>query len=133
MFCSLWLLSLIFLRWWPRHVNKDECILLVDIQHSQPHISLYWKFIFLSCDGNMLCKFESLIMMLSFACLASSSLLYSGGIKILLCISLTNTFNKNFRTNCGPACTYIYKLMSLLAIEDRTTWECRRIYFKRSF
>ena len=49
----------------------------------------------------MLCKVESLMMILPSAYLASFSTPSSGIITIILCSSLTDTFNNKFRTNYG--------------------------------
>ena len=51
--------------------------------------------------GEILCKVESLVMILLFASLASLSTPYSGGLTIILCSSLTDNRNKKFGTNCG--------------------------------
>ena len=111
-----------FFRWRSFHVNKGECIFLVDMQHSQPYLSLYRAFFFLGCGGNLLRKFESLVMMLSSAYLASFSPPSLVVLAIILCISLTDTYNNNFGTNHGPACPYIYDLRQSLAIGYRKTW-----------
>ena len=71
------------------------------MQHYQPHISLYWSVILLSCGGNVLYKVESLMMMLSSASITSLRPNYSGGLTMLLCSSLTDNCNNNFGTNCG--------------------------------
>ena len=54
LFCALWLWLLICFRWRSHHVNKEECILLVFIQYSQPQITLYRVDIFFSWGGRML-------------------------------------------------------------------------------
>ena len=73
------------------------------MQHYQPHITLHWEVILLSWGGNMLCKVESLMMMLYSESLESLSIPSSGGINIILCGSLTDTCTTNFGTNCGTA------------------------------
>ena len=72
------------------------------MKHSQPHIILYRAVIFLSCGGDMLCNIESLMMMFSSDYFSSFSTPSSGGINMILCSSLTDTWNNNFETNCGP-------------------------------
>ena len=37
---SIWLWSLIFFKYLPRQDSNDECILLAEMQHSQPHLTL---------------------------------------------------------------------------------------------
>ena len=46
--------------------RNDECILLSEIQHSQPHMTLYCADIFLNCGGNSERNVESLIITLSY-------------------------------------------------------------------
>ena len=128
LFCELLLLYLRCLRWKSRRVNKDKCILLSDIQHSQPHISVYWAVIFLSCSGNIWREIESLMIMLSSAYLDWVVPSYSGGIIMLLCSSLTDTFNNKFVTNCGTSWPSIFNLRQSLSIGDWKTWGCRRIH-----
>ena len=133
MFCALWLLSLRCLRLRSLRVKKDECILLADMQYSQPHTTLYRAVVLLICGDNMLRKVESMMMMLSSVSLASFSPPSSGGLTMLLYSSLTDTFNNNFGTNCGPACPYIYNVIQSLSIGYRTTWGWCRIYLYRYF
>ena len=124
MFYALWLLYLRCLIWLSRHSNKDKWILLAYIQHSQPHITLYWAVIILSCGGNMLRKVESLITIIYSTSLAYLSPHSSGVLTIILCISLTNTCNKNFGTKCGYAGPSIDNLRHSLAIGDCTIRRC---------
>ena len=128
MFCALWLISLRCLIWILRYVNKEKCILLADMQHLQPHISLYRAVIFLSCGGDILRKVESMMMILYSAYLASFSTPYSGEITMLFCSYINDTLNNNFETNCGPFCPYIDNLRQSLAIGDCTTWGWCRIH-----
>ena len=72
------------------------------MKHSQPHITLYRVFVFFSWGGNMLRKVESQMMILSYAYLASFSPPSPGVLAMILCSSLTGTYNNNFETNCGP-------------------------------
>ena len=69
----------------------------------------------------MLRNVESLVMMLSSAYLFYFSPLSSGGLIMILCSYLTDTCNKHFGTNCGPAFPSIDHLRQFLAIGDRTT------------
>ena len=54
LFCSFWILSLSFYRYCSRLDNKNECIIMVDMQHSQPNTTLYYAEMFLSWGGIML-------------------------------------------------------------------------------
>ena len=128
LFCELWILSLRCLRWLSLHVNKEECILLTNMQHSQPHISFYWSEILLSWGGNMLCNIESLMIILYYESFASFCLPDSGGITMLLCSSMPYTWNKNHGTNCSPTWTYIDNLIQSLAIWDCKNWGWYRIH-----
>ena len=99
MFCAwrLWYLSVSKNR--SCYDNNDECILLADIYHSQPHIPFYWWVVFISWGGRILCKVESLIMILFSAYIDYFITPSSGGINIILCGSLTETFNNSFVNN----------------------------------
>ena len=55
-----------------------------------------------SLGGKMLHKVESMMMILLSEFFASLSPPSSGGLTIILCSSLTHTYNKNLGTNCGP-------------------------------
>ena len=124
LFCALWLPSLRCFRQQLCRVNRWQFILLADMQHSQPHITLYWEVIFFSWCGKILRKFELLMMILFSAYLASLSPPSSGGLTILLCSSLTNTWNDNLRTNCGSTWPSMDKLIQSLGIGDTTNWGC---------
>ena len=91
------------------------------MQHSHPHIALYWEVIFLSWGGDILRKVEAMIMILSSLSLDYLIPPYTGVLTMLLCSSLTNTFNNNFGTNCGSAWPSIDNLRQLLAIRYCTT------------
>ena len=75
--------------------------ILSDMQHSQPHITLYQETIFFSWGVKMLRKAESLMMILLYASLASLSTPSFGGLTMLLHSSLNNTYNDNVRANGG--------------------------------
>ena len=51
--------------------SNDECIILSEIQHSQPNMNLYCADIFLNCGANCERNVESLIITLSSSSLAS--------------------------------------------------------------
>ena len=70
------------------------------MQHSQTHITLYQEVIFFSWGGKMLRNVESLIMVILSAHIASSITTTYVGLNMLLYISLTDTCNKTFVTNC---------------------------------
>ena len=91
-------------------MKKDECIILANMKHSQPHVTLFWVVTCLSWGRNMLRKVESMMMMLSYASLAFFSPPSYGGISILLFISLTDTCSKNFGSDCGSALSSIDSL-----------------------
>ena len=57
------------------------------------------------------------MMMLYDAYLAFFTPLSPGVITIILCSSLTDNCNKHFRTNYGPACTFIENLDSRQLLE----------------
>ena len=69
-------------------------MILEDIQHSHPYITLYHEVIFLSWDRRILGKVESLMIILSPPSLASFRPPSSGGFTVLLCDYLTETCNK---------------------------------------
>ena len=69
----------------------------------------------------MLHKVESLMMMLSSVYISSFSPPSSGGLTMILYIYLTDNFNNNFGTNCGPDCPSIDNLILSLDIGDCTT------------
>ena len=59
------------------------------MQHSQPPMNFYWEFIFLIWVGKILCKVESLMIILLYASFASLSTPSSGGIYRILQSSYT--------------------------------------------
>ena len=59
--------------------------------------------------------------MLSYISLTSFSTPSSGGLKILVCGSLTDTYNNKFGTKCGPAFPSIDNLIQSLYIVYCTT------------
>ena len=73
---------------------------LEDIQHSQPHMTFYREVVFLSWGGRILRKVESPMIILLPVSIASFSPPSPGGINMLLCSYLTETFNNNFGTYC---------------------------------
>ena len=66
-------------------------MLFVDMQHSQPHITLYQAVLFLGWFGIILRKVESLMIILLSGYIVSFGPPSSGGINILLFSSLTET------------------------------------------
>ena len=94
----LWITALIFnfFKKCPHHDNNDECMLLADMQHSHPHITLYPEVIILSWGGRIFHNVESLIIILLSWSLASFSPPFSGGIPVLLWSSCTETCKNNF-------------------------------------
>ena len=71
-------------------------MILVDMEHSQPHMTLYNEVIYLSSYGIIFHEFESMMMILLYASIASLSTTSSGGLTILLWGSRTETCNTNF-------------------------------------
>ena len=63
------------------------------MQHSQPHITLYWPVIFFSWGGKMLRKVESLMMVLLSTYIDTLSTTSDGGLTMLLCSYLTYAYN----------------------------------------
>ena len=54
-----------------RQDSNDVCIVLSEIQHSHPHMTLYRAEISFNCGGNNVCNVETLIMILFYSSLAS--------------------------------------------------------------
>ena len=86
------------------HYNNDECVLLEDMQHSQPHMTLYRKILFMCWGGRIFCKVESLIMILFLTSLASLSPPSSDRLTLLLFSSCIETYNNNFGINFFWCC-----------------------------
>ena len=99
LFFALNIWSIIFFKKCSRHDNNDECIIFADMQHWQVHINLHWEVVFLIWCYRMLCKVESLMMILLSAYLSSLITTYYGVLNILLFSSLTEAFNNNFGDN----------------------------------
>ena len=72
------------------------------MQHSQPYITFYWEVILLIWGGNILRKVELLMIVLSSLFLVSFGPSPPGGLTIILCISMNDTYNNNFQSNCSP-------------------------------
>ena len=90
-----------FLKYRPHHDINEECILLEDIQNSQPHRILYLDDVFFNWGGNNERNVESLIMILLSAYLASLSPSYTGSLTMMLWSSRTETYSNSFGTSCG--------------------------------
>ena len=58
-----------FFKYLSRQDNNDECILLAEMQHSQPHTTLYRVDICFNWGGNSEHNVESLIIILSYSSL----------------------------------------------------------------
>ena len=101
LFWEFWLWYLSFLKFWSRHNSNNECILLVYIQHSQPHMTLYRADIPFNWGGNNECNVESLIIVLFSVSLASLSTPSNGSLTRLLWSSQTDTCSNNLGTICG--------------------------------
>ena len=84
LFYTFYICSLSYIGYRYRHDNKDERILLVDMKHSQPHMTLYRAYIFLSWCGRIDRSLESLMMILLSTYLDSLSPPYYGGLTIIL-------------------------------------------------
>ena len=74
-------------------------MILVDTQHSKPHMTLYRNLIILSWGGRILHKYESLMIILLSVYFYSFSLPSSLGLTMLLRSSCTETCNNNFVIN----------------------------------
>ena len=84
-------------------MRKTEVLVKYQVVFLKPIIMQYdlMVVIFFSWGGKMLRKFESLMIMLLSASIASLIPPSSGGLNMLLYRYLTNTFNNNFGNNCG--------------------------------
>ena len=104
-----------------RHDSNEECILLADIKHSQPHITLYLDDVFLNWGGNNKRNFKSLIMILLSASLASLIPPSSGTLTRLLWIYRTYNWSNNFGTTCGLVGKSMFIFRQSLKIGGYTT------------
>ena len=100
LFCALQLLSFNFFKKHSRHDNNYECMLLADMQHSHPHITMYWEVTFFSWGGRILRKVVSMMIILLSLSLASFSTPSSGVLTIILWSSRAETYNNHFGINC---------------------------------
>ena len=97
------------------------------IQHSQPHMTLYQEFIFLTWGGNIFLNIVSLIMISPDFFIAYWIPPSSIRITILLCNSLTDTCDNNFGTNYSVVFPSMVILRQFLAIGDSTIWGWQKI------
>ena len=84
-------LVLKFFKYLSRQDSNYECILLAEMQHSQPHMTLYRTDICFNSGGNSERNVELLIIILSSSYLASfrlpSCIIYQQGVFLLLCLT----------------------------------------------
>ena len=90
-----------FLKYLPRQDINDECILLAEMQHLQPHIALYREDIYFNWGDNSELNVESLKIILSYSSLASLRLPSLGSLTRLLCSSLMETWSNKCGTSWG--------------------------------
>ena len=133
-FCSVYF-GFIFLIFWIKyhHDNKYECILLVKMQHSQPHITLYCADIFLSYDGKNLHGVESLMAILLSESIDFLSPPYFSGLTIILWSYQIETCNNTFGTNFVSEGPSKDTLRQSLEIGYCTNWVFYRIQSYRLF
>ena len=114
-------------RWQHLHGNKNECTLLTDMQHSQPHITLFHWYTSLIWVGIILCSLESIMTILFHFYLASIISPSSGGLTMILWSSHTDTCNKLFGTIYFSDWPSIETQRISFTIDECTTWVWWRI------
>ena len=90
-----------FFKYLSRQDSNDECIILAEMQHSQPHMTFYCVEFVLNWDGNSERNVESLIIILSYSSLASLRPPSLGSLTGLFWSYLMNTWSNNFGTSWG--------------------------------
>ena len=100
-FWLFWLRSFSLFNWISLHASNDQCILLSDMQHSQPRMILYHSDAFLIWGWIIIHSVWSLMLILLPAYIASLSPLSSGVITMRLWSLRTGTWSNNSVTNFG--------------------------------
>ena len=118
-----------FFKYRSCHNSNEGCILLADIQHSQPNMTLYCADCF-SWGGNSEHNVESMIMILFSAYLASLSSTSTGSLTRLLWCSQIDTCSNNFGTGCDIVWPLMFPFRQSLKIGDCATcgWWIIQLY-----